>query len=32
MLTGSAGGNTWNAVDPQRAREFMALARGARGG
>lgn len=25
-------GNTWNAVDPERAREFMALARTARGG
>jgi membrane complex biogenesis BtpA family protein len=25
-------GNTWNAVDPERAREFMALARAARGG
>ncbi len=24
-------GNTWNAVDPERAREFMALARKARG-
>ena len=24
-------GNTWNAVDPERAREFMRLARMARG-
>ena len=24
-------GNTWNAVDPERAREFMRLARAARG-
>jgi hypothetical protein len=26
------GGNTWNAVDPERAAEFMRLARAARGG
>jgi len=24
-------GNTWNAVDPERAKEFMRLARAARG-
>ena len=26
------GGDTWNAVDPERAAEFMRLARTARGG
>ena len=27
-----ADGHTWNAIDPARADEFMALARAARGG
>ncbi len=34
-IVGSAlkiDGHTWNAVDPARAAEFMALARAARGG